>query len=245
MFQFTGTKSDIVNCSDPQASARSPNPQGDDILQKQLYRTNDRFVFLHFKSVQNINGQSFVETTKMVDISSYRIEVPDWKIDDLKKRLSITRFPEDELENAGRDYGVPLADIKRLVTYWMEKFDWPKAQERLNQLPHFITNIQFDGFENLNVHFLHKRSSVENAIPLLFVHGWPGSFLEVTKIMDELSKGDGHPSFHIVAPSLPNYGFSEGSKKKGFAIEQYAETCNALMVKLGYSKYVTQGGDWG
>jgi pimeloyl-ACP methyl ester carboxylesterase len=92
---------------------------------------------------------------------------------------------------------------------------------------------------------LHKSSNVENAIPLLFVHGWPGSFLEVTKIIDELPKGDGQPSFHIIAPSLPNYGFSEGTKKKGFAIEQYAETCNRLMMKLGYNEYVTQGGDWG
>jgi pimeloyl-ACP methyl ester carboxylesterase len=181
----------------------------------------------------------------MADITPYQIEVPDWKLVDLNNRLSLAKFPEDELDGAEWDYGTPLADVKRLIAYWRDRFDWPKAQEKLNRLPHFITEIQCDGFESLKIHFMHKRSDVESAIPLLFVHGWPGSFLEATKIMEELTRGGEQPAFHFVTLSLPNYGFSEGSKKKGFAIEQYAEKCNKLMLKLGYDEYVTQGGDWG
>ena len=180
----------------------------------------------------------------MASITSYEIEVPKWKLDDLKRRLTSVQFP-DELDGAEWHYGAPLADVKRLTAYWRDEFAWPDIQEKLNQLPHFTTHIQCDGFEDLNVHFLHKKSDVENAIPLLFVHGWPGSFLEGTKIMGELLQGGKQPAFHFVAPSLPNYGFSEGSKRKGFAIEQYAETCHKLMLKLGYDQYVTQGGDWG
>lgn len=181
----------------------------------------------------------------MAGITPYTIDVPHWKLDDLERRLAQVKFPEDELEGAGWDYGAPMPDVKRLIAYWRDQFDWPKAQEKLNRLPQFTTEIQCDGFESLNIHFLHKKSDVEGAIPLLFVHGWPGSFLEATKIIDELPKGGKQPAFHFVALSLPNYGFSEGSKKKGFAVEQYAETCHKLMLKLGYNEYVTQGGDWG
>jgi pimeloyl-ACP methyl ester carboxylesterase len=181
----------------------------------------------------------------MADIAPYKIEVPQWKLADLQKRLALAKFPEDELEGAEWDYGVPLADVKRLTLFWRDQFDWPKAQEKLNQLPHFTTSIQCDGFESLEIHFIHQKSDVDGAIPLLFVHGWPGSFLEATKIIKELTSNGNHPAFHFVALSLPNYGFSEGPRKKGFAIEQYAETCNKLMLKLGYNEYATQGGDWG
>ena len=180
----------------------------------------------------------------MTEVTPYRIDVTDWQLDDLKQRLALGKFP-DELEEAGWEYGAPLADIKRLLAYWRDHFDWLKAQEKLNRLPHFVTEIQCSGFESLKIHFLHKKSYVEGAIPLLFVHGWPGSFLEVIKIINGLSESGKQPAFHVVALSLPNFGFSEGTKKRGFAVEQYAETCNKLMLKLGYSQYVTQGGDWG
>lgn len=101
-----------------------------------------------------------------------------------------------------------------------------------------------DGFDELDVHFIWQKSDVKNAIPLLFVHGWPGSFIEVTRLLPLLAQPGG-PAFHIVAPSLPNYGFSEGVKKRGFAAAQYAELCHKLMLQLGYSEYATQGGDWG
>lgn len=179
----------------------------------------------------------------MADIKPYTISIPASRVDDLKQRLALARFP-DELDGAGWDMGAPLEDVKRLTKYWTEKYDWRSAEQELNDLPHFITDIQCDGFESLAIHFIHQPSKVKNAIPLLFIHGWPGHFEEVIKILKPLGDGDGinSPAFHIVAPSLPNYGFSEGSKKRGFAQEQYAETLNKLMLKLGYKEYVTQGG---
>jgi hypothetical protein len=181
------------------------------------------------------------------DISSYKISVPDQSLEDLKTRLSLTRFP-DELDAAEWDYGAPLADIKRLVAHWKDNYSWRQAEQHLNDtLPQFSTPIAVEGFEPLQIHFLHKVSANKNAIPLLFVHGWPGSILEVTKIIDQLatpSSAD-QPAFHVVAPSIPAYGFSEAPRKKGFALAQYAETCHKLMQKLGYTEYVTQGGDWG
>ncbi|KAK9779129.1 putative Microsomal epoxide hydrolase [Seiridium cardinale] len=183
----------------------------------------------------------------MADIKPYTISVPSSRIDDLKQRLALARFP-DELDGAGWDMGAPLEDVKRLTKYWKDSYDWRAAEKKLNEFPHFITNIQCDGgFEPLAIHFLHQPSKVKNAIPLLFIHGWPGHFEEVLKIIKPLGDGDGinKPAFHVVAPSLPNFGFSEGTKKRGFAQEQYAETMNKLMLKLGYNEYVTQGGDWG
>jgi hypothetical protein len=179
----------------------------------------------------------------MADIEPYSIAVPASAIDDLKQRLSLARFP-DELDDAGWDMGSPLSDVKRLTQYWKDNYDWRATEKELNKLPQFITPIQCDGFEPLAIHFVHQPSQVKNAIPLLFIHGWPGSFMEVTKILGPLGEGDGinAPAFHIVAPSLPNFGFSESTKKRGFALAQYAETLNKLMLKLGYSEYVTQGG---
>jgi len=174
----------------------------------------------------------------------YKIDVPQSKVDVLNKKLSLAEFP-DELEGAGWDLGSPLADVKRLTKAW-EQFDWRKAEQKLNELPHFTTDIEIDGFETLNVHFIHQKSDRKGAIPLLFVHGWPGSFIEVTEILPLLAHRDKNsPAFHVVAPSLPNYGFSQGVSKRGFALAQYAETCHKLMLQLGYDEYVTQGGDWG
>ena len=178
-------------------------------------------------------------------IDQYTISVPESDIQKLNDKLDSAIFP-DELDDAKWDYGSPLNDIQRLTKYWRHDFDWRIAEEKLNKLPHFVTPIQCEGYETLKIHFLHKKSTVKGAIPLIFVHGWPGNFLEATKIIDSLSSAkDGQVSFHVVAPSLPNFGFSEGTKKRGFAIEQYAETMHKLMLRLGYDKYVTQGGDWG
>ncbi|KAI1875465.1 hypothetical protein JX265_004523 [Neoarthrinium moseri] len=181
----------------------------------------------------------------MADIKAYQISIKDSDISDLKDRLSRARFP-DELEAAAWDLGTPLGDVKRLTQHWAETFDWRRAEAELNKFPQFTTPVQADGFEPLELHFIHQRSEAANAIPLLFVHGWPGSFLEGTKIIRPLAEGgDGHPAFHVVVPSLANYGFSEGTKKRGFSIDQHAEVLNQLMLKLGYGEYVTQGGDWG
>ncbi|KAF2272984.1 alpha/beta-hydrolase [Westerdykella ornata] len=182
------------------------------------------------------------------DIHPFTISIPDSTISTLKQKLSLATFP-DELSGAEWDYGCPLADIKRIAAYWRDEYDWRKAEAKLNELPHFKTRIEYDDekFGGLDVHFIHQPSESENAVPLLFVHGWPGSFLEVTKILPLLAESpkNGGPAFHVVAPSLPNFGFSDGVKETGFGQRQYAETCHKLMLKLGYTEYVTQGGDWG
>lgn len=181
----------------------------------------------------------------MADISPFSISVPQNQLDDLHQRLKLAKFP-DELDESGWDLGTPVSVTRSLVEYWRDKFDWRAAERRLNELPHFMTEITVDGFDPLQIQFLHRKSPVKGSIPLLYVHGWPGSFLEGTKILDTLS-GDGikDPAFDVVIISLPNYGFSSGPTKRGFGLEQYAETCHKLMLKLGHEQYVTQGGDWG
>ncbi|OBZ71114.1 putative epoxide hydrolase [Grifola frondosa] len=175
----------------------------------------------------------------------FKLSIPDSELDLLRRKLDLARLP-DELDEAGWEYGVPLADIRRLLARWKDSFDWRKAEAAMNEFPQFTRNIEVDGFGTLNIHYIHQKSTVENAVPLLFVHGWPGHFLEVRKMLPLLTTvSPVHPSFHVVALSLPGYGFSEAPKKKGFAGDQYAEVANKLMLALGYREYVVQGGDWG
>ncbi|KAJ3495180.1 hypothetical protein NLJ89_g10669 [Agrocybe chaxingu] len=171
----------------------------------------------------------------------FQIAVPDESITLLHQKLALTVFP-DELEGADSDYGVRLADLQRLVARWQDGYDWRKYEAQLNaELPQFTRDIEVEGFGPLNVHYVHKRSEVEGAVPLLFVHGWPGSFYEVTKILPLLvAASPEHPSFHVVALSLPGYGFSEAPRKPGFALKQYAEVGNKLMLALGYNEYGTR-----
>ena len=171
----------------------------------------------------------------------FKLSVPDSEIELLRKKLELTRLP-DELEDAGWDYGVPLARVKRLVEHWKDGYDWRKAEAEINTLPQFTRDIEVEGFGALNIHYVHQRSTVENAIPLLFIHGCkcqrphleklqsdyelgPGHFLEVKKVLPlwTAAESDKQPSFHVVALSLPNFGFSEAPKKKGFGGHQYAE----------------------
>ncbi|KAI0065050.1 alpha/beta-hydrolase [Artomyces pyxidatus] len=175
----------------------------------------------------------------------FKIAVPDCQIALLKRKLEDSRFP-DELDEARWEYGAPLADIQRLASRWCNGYDWRVHEATLNGLPMFTQDIDVQDFGTLNIHYVHQKSAVDNAIPLLFVHGWPGSFLEVRKILPLLTESSSkHPSFHVVAPSLPGFGFSEGVQKKGFHGKNYAELLNKLMLSLGYTEYVTQGGDWG
>ncbi|KAH9855142.1 alpha/beta-hydrolase [Lenzites betulinus] len=176
----------------------------------------------------------------------FKVSVPDEDLEQLRQRLALARFP-DELDEAEWEYGVPLADVRRLAARWADGFDWRSAEAAINALPQFTRDVAVDGFGTLNVHYVHQRSAVtEDAIPLLFVHGWPGHFLEVRKLLPLLTAGSAEqPSFHVVALSLPGFGFSEAPKKKGFAAKQYAEVANNLMINLGYTEYVVQGGDWG
>lgn len=183
----------------------------------------------------------------MSDPKPFAVNVPDEELENLHRRLALARFPS-QLESSDQDlwdFGVPSKDVQRLTHYWRTGFDWRKAEAKLNELPQYRTDIEVEGFGSLDIHFIHRKSSVKKAIPLLFSHGWPGSFIEVTKLLPLLKDGDGHPAFHIVAPSLPNFGFSSGVTKRGFGLAQYAEVLHKLMIKLGYDQYVTQGGDWG
>ncbi|KAK7045807.1 hypothetical protein VNI00_007210 [Paramarasmius palmivorus] len=179
-------------------------------------------------------------------MASFKIAISDEALDLLKKKLELTRLP-DEIEDAGWDYGAPVSDIRRLVTRWKDGYDWRKHERALNEeLPQFTRDIDVEGQGALNIHYVYKKSTVKNAIPLLFIHGWPGSFIEVRKILPLLTaEVPGKPSFDVVALGMPGYGFSEGAKKKGFDLTKYAEVGHKLMQLLGYSEYVTQGGDWG
>ncbi|KAH7198320.1 Alpha/Beta hydrolase protein [Fusarium flagelliforme] len=179
------------------------------------------------------------------DIKPYRIKVPESDIQLLKDKLESARFPAEDEVSDDWTYGAGLNDVKRLAAYWKDEFDWRAQEAKLNQYPQFTTNVSVDGFGDLEIHFLHQRSSKANSIPLLFFHGWPGSFAEVFKLLPLLTEPKDGPSFHVVAPSLPNHCFSDGVSKRGFGIPRYGETMHKLMLKLGYDKYVTQGGDWG
>ncbi|KYG47164.1 hypothetical protein M433DRAFT_63683 [Acidomyces richmondensis BFW] len=174
----------------------------------------------------------------------YRISVPDKNIKVLKEKLAHATLP-DELDGVGWGYGVPLADLKRLVKYWRDEYNWREEEAKLNALPNFHKTIDVAGFGDLDIHYLHQPSESPNSIPLLFCHGWPGSYVEVTKMLQPLNKEVNGISFSVVAPSLPNFGWSQGVRRKDFGLGQYAEVNHKLMKSLGYERYATQGGDWG
>ncbi|KAI3609549.1 epoxide hydrolase [Moniliophthora roreri] len=169
-------------------------------------------------------------------MSSFKIAVSDEALDLLKKKLELSRLP-DEIDEAGWDYGAPLADIRRLLARWKDGYNWRKHEKILNdELPQFTRDIEVQGHGVLNIHYVYKKSEVPNAIPLLFVHGWPGSFLEVRRILPLLTAtAPGMPSFDVVGLGLPGYGFSEGTKKKGFDMSKYTES---LKVEIGVILYV-------
>ncbi|KAI5829925.1 alpha/beta-hydrolase [Schizophyllum commune Tattone D] len=178
--------------------------------------------------------------------SPFKIAVSEEKLALLRAKLELVTWP-DELEDAGSDYGAPLALVKRLTERWTTGYDWRAQEAAINaELPQFTIDLEVEGHCPLNIHFVHQRSEVGSAIPLLFVHGWPGSFLEARKIIPLLTAAsEKHPSFHVVAVSLPGYGFSEAPRKRGFGLPEYAEICHHLMGTLEYTQYVAQGGDWG
>jgi pimeloyl-ACP methyl ester carboxylesterase len=183
-----------------------------------------------------------------VEIKPFKIAVPDADLERLKTKLSQAKFPKDVDMSDSWSYGTPLKDIKRLAAYWRDGFDWRAAESQLNaQLSQFTTAVAVDGFGDLEIHFLHHRSPRQDSILLLLAHGWPGSFYEAVRLLPLLTSPSdpSHPSFHVVVPSLPNFGFSAPVTKPGFGPDQHAETCHKLMLQLGYDRYVTQGGDWG
>jgi pimeloyl-ACP methyl ester carboxylesterase len=178
------------------------------------------------------------------DISPFRIDVPEDVLIDLRERLARTRWP-DQIPGSEWDYGTDLATLQDLCDYWRTSFDWRSAEADLNSWPQFTTEI-----DGLNVHFIHARSPHANAFPLCMTHGWPGSISEFLKVLGPLTNptaygGRAEDAFHVVAPSIPGYGFSGPTTRSGVDIRVVAETNIALMQRLGYTHYGAQGGDWG
>jgi len=174
----------------------------------------------------------------------FRIEIPQADLDDLRDRLTRTRWP-DELPDVGWDRGVPLAYLKELAEYWRTEYDWRAAEAKLNQYPQFITEI-----DGANVHFLHVRSPEPDALPLLVTHGWPGSVAEFLDVIEPLTNprafgGRPEDAFHLVIPSIPGYGFSRPLPSTGWDVPRIAGAWAELMDRLGYQRYAAQGGDAG
>ena len=177
-------------------------------------------------------------------IRPFRIHIPDKDIVDLRHRLAATRWPEKETVADGTQ-GVPLATMRELVRHWQTDYDWRKVEARLNALPQFITEI-----DGLDIHFIHVRSKHDKALPLIVSHGWPGSVIEQLKIIDPLTNptangASASDAFHLVIPSLPGYGFSGKPAETGWGPERIARAWVVLMKRLGYTRFVAQGGDWG
>src|SRR5688572_4440899 len=177
------------------------------------------------------------------EIRPFRVNVPDEALADLRKRLSVTRWPEKETVS-DRSQGVQLAKLQELVRYWGTNYDWRKAEAKLNALPQFITTI-----DGLDIHFIHIRSKHANALPLIVSHGWPGSIIEQLKIIDPLTDptafgGRAEDAFDVVIPSMPGYGFSGKPTSTGWGPERMGRAWAELMKRLGYTRYVAQGGDW-
>jgi pimeloyl-ACP methyl ester carboxylesterase len=177
-------------------------------------------------------------------IRPFRANVPDSELVELGRRINATRWPERETV-ADPSQGVQLATIQALARYWATEYDWRKVEAKLNALPQYTTEI-----DGLDIHFIHVRSKHENALPLIVTHGWPGSIIEQMKIIDPLTNPTAHgesasDAFHLVIPSMPGYGFSGKPTATGWGPEHIARAWDALMKRLGYNRYVAQGGDWG
>ncbi len=185
---------------------------------------------------------STVETA--TEIRSFHFEIPEEQIDDLRRRIAATRWPSKELVD-DRSQGVQLATMQALARYWAEDYDFGKLEARLNELPQFTTEI--DGVE---IHFIHVKSEHEDALPLIMTHGWPGSVIELLETIGPLTDptahgGDAEDAFHLVLPSVPGYGFSGEPTEIGWDPGRTAQAWAELMHRLGYTRYVAQGGDVG
>src|SRR5580704_12259932 len=177
-------------------------------------------------------------------IHPFHVNVPETELTELRRRINATKWPERETVTDASQ-GVQLATIQALARYWATEYDWRKIEAKINALPQFITEI-----DGLDIHFIHVRSKHENALPLIVTHGWPGSITEQMKIIDPLTNPTAHggkasDAFHIVIPSMPGYGFSGRPTTTGWDPAHIARAWTVLMKRLGYTKFVAQGGDWG
>ncbi|MBW4455333.1 MAG: epoxide hydrolase 1 [Nostoc indistinguendum CM1-VF10] len=186
-------------------------------------------------------GTTHTDTTA---IRPFRVNISKEALVNLRRRITATQWPEKETVT-DLSQGLPLATMQKLARYWATDYDWRKVEAKLNTLPHFITEI-----DGLDIHFIHVRSKHENALPLIVTHGWPGSIIEQLKIIDPLTNPTAHggkaeDAFHLVIPSMPGYGFSGKPTTTGWGVERMARAWDVLMKRLGYTRYVAQGGDWG
>jgi pimeloyl-ACP methyl ester carboxylesterase len=177
-------------------------------------------------------------------IEPFEIRVADAVLEDLRDRLARTRLP-DQIPGTGWECGIPSDYLRELVDHWRDAYDWRAQEARLNELPHFRTRIDGQG-----IHFVHARSEHPDALPLLLVHGWPGSVVEFLDVIPRLTRpeswgGDAADAFHVIVPSLPGYGFSEPPRTRGWDVPRIARAFVELMARLGHGRYGAQGGDWG
>src|ERR671925_1405505 len=177
-------------------------------------------------------------------IRPFHVNVPEAELTELRRRVLAARLPGRETVS-DFSQGVPLDTVQKLARYWATEYDWRKVEARLNAVPNFITEI-----DGLDIHFIHARSKHEDALPIIVTHGWPGSIVEQLKIIDPLVDPTAHgasasDAFHVVIPSMPGYGFSGKPTETGWGPERMGRAWAELMKRLGYTRYVAQGGDWG
>jgi pimeloyl-ACP methyl ester carboxylesterase len=189
-------------------------------------------------------GASRARAVEADAVRPFRVNISDEDLADLRQRIKATRWPEKE-PVADFSQGVPLATMQKLARYWTTEYDWRKVEAKLNSYPQFITNI-----DGLDIHFIHVRSKEKNALPVIVTHGWPGSIIEQLKIIDPLVDptaygGSASDAFDVVIPSMPGYGFSGKPTTTGWDQARIARAWAVLMKRLGYTRYVAQGGDWG
>src|SRR5215203_5896531 len=178
------------------------------------------------------------------EVRPFRVDIPEEDLADLRRRIAATRWPSKELVE-DRSQGVQLATMQELARYWATDYDWRKGEARLNALPQFMTEIV-----GVDIHFIHVRSPHENALPLIMTHGWPGSVFELLETVGPLTDPTAHggraeDAFDLVLPSLPGYGFSGEPTELGWGVGRVGQAWAELMRRLGYSRYVAQGGDVG
>jgi pimeloyl-ACP methyl ester carboxylesterase len=177
-------------------------------------------------------------------IHPFKFAIPAEALDDLRRRIATTRWPEKETV-ADQSQGVPLATMQALAQYWLTEYDFRRLEARLNTLPQFITEI-----DGLDIHFIHVKSPHDNALPIIITHGWPGSVVELLNVIGPLTNptaygGSANDAFHVVVASMPGYGFSSKPDETGWDVPHIARAWTELMKRLGYTRYVAQGGDWG
>jgi len=191
-----------------------------------------------------LGAVALLHPARAQEIRPFTIAVDEAVLADLQTRLAQTRWPH-QIPDTKWEYGVDLATMKALTAYWQSGYDWRKQERELNALPQFTTEL-----DGLRIHFVHVRSPHPDALPLILVHGWPGSFVEFQKMIPLLTEPEKHggkagDAFHVVIPSLPGFGFSSAPAERGWSNNRMAETMAKLMARLGYARYGAQGGDWG